>query len=159
VIKHETSFYRRVNKHLPVEVHAEKMSNPFRGGMPDFWYSGYKADLWVEFKWSIRAPVRSARVGLQALQKLWLNDANRKRRNVCVIIGSPQGCAILRDGAWMYNVSREQFKYDESAVTAWIIGQVHASVAALKSTNTGDGDDLQTTDNVSAHRRTQSGNV
>lgn len=125
MLKRETLFYRRVNKRLPAEIHSEKMTNPYRGGTADFWYSGYKADLWAEYKWFVRAPVRSARVGLQTLQELWLNDACRKGRNVCVIIGSPQGCAILRDGAWMHNISREEFKYSEQDVTAWIIGQVH----------------------------------
>lgn len=153
MLKYETSFYRRVNKRLPAEIHAEKMTNPYRGGTADFWYSGYKADLWAEYKWFKAAPVRSAKVGLQPLQELWLNDALRKRRSVCVIIGSPQGCAILLDGAWMDNVSREDFMYTEEGVASWITGKVDAPLAILESSYSSDEHDLQTVNDIDANSR------
>ena len=144
-LKHETKFQKRLNRHLPVEVHAEKMNNPYRGGTADYWYSGYKADLWVEYKWFSAAPVRSAKVGLQPLQELWLNDALRKGRNVCVIIGSPQGCAILLDGAWMHNVTRSQFNHTELTVSLWIIRRVHD---VPKENTSSSEDSMQNHNNV-----------
>jgi hypothetical protein len=48
--KPETTFIQSIHRHLPKEVYREKMANPYRGGTPDVWYSGYKSDLWVEYK-------------------------------------------------------------------------------------------------------------
>lgn len=146
--KPETLFHGRLNKRLPVEVKAEKMNNPYRGGTADFWYSGYKDDLWVEYKWLTHAPVRSVKVGLSKLQELWLNDGWKKGRNVCVITGSPQGCAILLEGAWMHNVDRAAFKYTEQDVVTWLIGQVHDAPAATRPSNTSYKYGVQDTDDV-----------
>jgi hypothetical protein len=132
--KPETSFYGRVNKRLPVDVHVEKMHNFYRGGTPDIWYSGPSGDLWAEYKWIPKLPVKQTtpiKADLTGLQLLWLYDAWTKGRNVCVIVGSPQGCAILRDGAWRSDISHAEFKYTELQVTSWLIGQTHVLVATV----------------------------
>ena len=46
----ETRFIASVHRHLPVDLHHEKMHNAYRGGTADCWYSGQKDDLWVEYK-------------------------------------------------------------------------------------------------------------
>ena len=53
--KPETTFYTSVHRHLPSTdlLHREKMSNPYRGGTFDHWYSGKKADLWIEWKFVV----------------------------------------------------------------------------------------------------------
>jgi len=102
------------------------MHNIYRGGTPDYWYSGHKADLWVEYKWEKYLPVRAdVNPGLSELQKLWLNDSWKKGRNVCVIVGSPTGCVVLRDGTWNHKVSLSLFSMTEQAVAEWIIKEVH----------------------------------
>ena len=123
-MKPETLFTNRINKRLPQDVYVEKMYNIYRGGTPDFWYSGYKADLWVEYKWVKQLPKKDTtpiRVDLSGLQTLWLDDALRKGRNICVIAGSPQGCAILIDGAWRYELSHAAFLFKEPDVVQWLI--------------------------------------
>jgi len=129
-MKPETLFTNRLNKRLPQEVYAEKQHNFYRGGTPDFWYSGYKADLWVEYKWVKQLPKKEStpiRADLSGLQTLWLSDALRKGRNVCVIIGSPQGCAILVDGAWRYELSHAAFLFKEPDVVQWLIRKLCVS--------------------------------
>ena len=47
----ENRFIASIHRLLPNELHAEKMHNPYRGGTFDVWYSGNKADIWVEYKY------------------------------------------------------------------------------------------------------------
>lgn len=54
--KPETTFIASVHKHLPKELHREKMNNPYSSGTPDVYYSGMKADLWIEYKFIPRIP-------------------------------------------------------------------------------------------------------
>jgi len=130
-MKPETLFTNRINRHVPPKVRVEKMHNIYRGGTPDFWYSGNKDDLWVEYKWIPKLPVKAAvKVNLSMLQTLWLADAFEKGRNVCVIVGSPKGCAILTDGAWKLNVSHNEFRHSELAVARWLIEKLHVPIAA-----------------------------
>lgn len=109
--KPETKFYQKVNAGIPREVYRLKMSNPYSNGIPDFWYSGSKADGWVEYKWLpklSRADV-DPRHTLSTLQLLWINGRWREGRLVLVVIGSPQGCAILSNGEWNESVLSSRF--------------------------------------------------
>jgi hypothetical protein len=106
------------------------MYNIYRGGTPDFWYSGYKSDLWVEYKWIKQLPKKGTtpiKADLSGLQTLWLDDAMKKGRNVCVIVGSPQGCAILVDGAWEHDLSHASFLFKEPDVVQWLIRKLCVS--------------------------------
>lgn len=101
--KPETRFYTAVHKLLPTELHREKMANPYRGGTADVWYSGTADDLWVEYKWLAKVPVKaSIRVYqlLSQLQLRWLQDRRQEGRNVVVILGSPDGAWIYEHGMW-----------------------------------------------------------
>ena len=116
--KPESRFIARINAQLPlkkvsasakarkkygIELHYEKMCNPFRGGTADSWYSGNFGDLWVEYKYLERLPLR-ARVApqklLSPLQLDWLGGRYDEGRNVAVVIGCPEGGVVLLDRAW-----------------------------------------------------------
>jgi hypothetical protein len=90
-----------VHKHLR-DVHFEKHNNPFRSGTADVWYSGRKADLWVEYKF-VEIPVRGATdlpIDLSARQLNWLRGRLSEGRNVAVIVGCKEGGVLLQNRAW-----------------------------------------------------------
>lgn len=102
--KPETTFYTSVHRHMPPlsVIHREKMSNPYRGGTFDHWYSA-KRDLWVEWKF-IKLPKRDTTVvdlcggknpHLSALQQDWGRKRWEEKRNVWVILGAEEGGWIM----------------------------------------------------------------
>lgn len=101
--KPETRFYTAVHKLLPRGLHREKMHNPFRGGTADVWYSGNADDLWVEYKWLARLPVRTSICLdklLSPLQQQWLLGRYEEGRNVVVILGTPKGAWVFEGASW-----------------------------------------------------------
>lgn len=111
--KPETSFRVGVEKYLPPkdELHREKMSNPYSAGTADSWYSGKRADLWVEWKFIV-LPKRDStpvRIELSPLQEHWLAGRMREGRNVAVIVGCKDGGVIFRGGAWNEQWSTHDF--------------------------------------------------
>lgn len=101
-VKPENQFITGVHKYLASdEPYREKMNNPYRGGTPDWWYSGDKADLWVEYKFLPRMPQRgSVTPALSELQKLWLRKRYAEGRSVAVVVGCPSGGVIMFDLEW-----------------------------------------------------------
>jgi len=106
----ETRFYTSVHRHLPPEseFHREKMHNPYRGGTADHWYSGRKADLWVEWKF-IKLPKRVTTVidltagsnpVLSVLQQQWISNRFDEGRNIWVCVGFEKGCRVFDNMAW-----------------------------------------------------------
>lgn len=133
-VKPETRFYRRVNEKLPREIHRQKISSLYGNGTPDFWYSGDKGDAWVEYKWEpklSRNGVDPTKL-LTPLQRKWINDRLREGRSVLVIIGSPQGCAVLQNGAWNNRVPVEYFRYTITDLSVVLIRILHDLSAVLK---------------------------
>ena len=53
----ENNFISSVHKHLPMKLYRMKNNNPYNGGIADVWYSGSKADLWIEYKF-VKLPAR-----------------------------------------------------------------------------------------------------
>lgn len=97
----ENTFIASVHRHLPVSLYRMKNHNQFNGGIADVWYSGSKADLWVEFKF-ITVPVRDTTVidfGLSSLQREWLASRHEEGRNVGVVVGCKAG------GVWLPGIS------------------------------------------------------
>ena len=126
-IKPETRFIASVNRRLPLKrrresaaarqrygfaIHYEKMANPWSSGAADCWYSG-RRDLWVEYKYLPRLParadIRPERL-LSAQQLDWLSERAKEGRNVCVIIGCPEGGAILAPQELETAISLPAFK-------------------------------------------------
>lgn len=96
--KPETTFYLSIHRHLPDSVYAVKMNNPYVGGIPDCWYSGESADLWVEYKFVV-VPKRKdteVEIGLSELQRKWIRDRHREGRNLAVCVGCEDG------GVWLW---------------------------------------------------------
>ena len=79
------------------------MNNPYRGGTADVWYSGTADDLWVEYKYLPKLPVRASievSKHLSELQLQWLRDRHNEGRNVIVVLGTPVGSKIYTKCAW-----------------------------------------------------------
>lgn len=110
--KPETRFIQRINRLLPLKMglHYEKMNNPYRRGTADSWYSGNKADLWVEWKYLPSLPkVIYPQKLLHPLQRAWLNGRHKEGRKVVVIIGCPEGGVVLEDAAWNNEIMKQDF--------------------------------------------------
>jgi len=97
----ENTFIGGVHRHLPEELYRVKNNNQFHAGIADCWYSGSKADLWIEYKFIV-PPKRGETVitiNLSELQKNWLRSRHAEGRNVGVIVGCKDG------GVWFDGVS------------------------------------------------------
>lgn len=106
--KPENTFRGSVHKHLPRDLYSVKMNNPFAAGVPDDWYSGAKADLWVEYKY-LEVPKRPGTVidltsgkkpMLSPLQQDWLRSRHAEGRNVAVIVGCKDGGVLFIGRDW-----------------------------------------------------------
>lgn len=117
--KPETTFYTSVHRHLPPpsKLHREKMANPYRGGTADHWYSGPKADLWIEWKYIV-VPKRDDTVidlcgGKQPiishLQQDWLASRYREGRHVWVVVGSTLGGVRFGRGRWSVPITKREY--------------------------------------------------
>ena len=94
------------------------MNNEYRGGTADWWYSGTKKDLWIEYKFLPRVPQRGTvwlckpdvkKPDLSRLQQDWLRGRHVEGRNVAVVIGCPSGGVVLRDLEWERAFSATEF--------------------------------------------------
>jgi hypothetical protein len=100
-VKPENQFITGIHKYLPPTIYRMKNNNAYTAGIPDVWYSGTKADLWVEYKFVPRVPQRDVVLpDLSLLQKYWLRERHHEGRNVAVIVGCPAGGVILEDMTW-----------------------------------------------------------
>lgn len=100
--KPETTFSNSVNKHLSEAVYHMKNNNPYLGGVPDVWYSGKAADLWVEYKFVV-LPKRMdtvIKIDLSKLQQEWLKGRHAEGRNVAVIVGHKDGGVFFPGVDW-----------------------------------------------------------
>ena len=100
----ENTFIASVHRHLPVDFYSMKNHNEYNGGIADCWYSGTKADLWVEYKYLnlpkmadtlIRLTDTIKPYALSKLQQQWLWGRSLEGRNVHVIVGCPKGGVIF----------------------------------------------------------------
>jgi len=70
------------------------MANPFTGGIPDRYYEGIKANVWIEFKHILRPThMFDARKAITERQREWLerNWANGYHPQVIVGVGLTHG--------------------------------------------------------------------
>jgi hypothetical protein len=123
--KPENTFINSVHKHFGhARPYTEKMNNPYRGGTADTWYSGTKADLWVEYKYIARIPQRAGVLpDCSPLQLQWLKGRSSEGRNVAVIVGCPTGGVVYLNGAWEYEVSGADFSalvVPRPTIAGWI---------------------------------------
>ena len=130
--KPENSFRASVHRHLPNTVQHDKMNNPYSAGIADDLYCGARADLWVEYKFLPKVPVR-ADVDpvklLSDLQRDWINERyvrtqESDERHVAVVIGCSEGGVILTDLAWNHPIKADDFKrriVPRRGVAEWIV--------------------------------------
>lgn len=116
----EHAYIKSIHSRIPRSVHKWKIAANFVRGIPDAWYSGSDTDLWVEYKYLKRRPVRSFTPALSANQKRWLRDRHKEGRNVAVIVGTPDGAAILLDREWEGKVEVPSQWFTQKEVAAWI---------------------------------------
>lgn len=115
-VKPETGFSNALRKALPESIYSMKNHNDYTSGVPDIWFSGPKADLWVEMKFVQKlpktVPLRPYAL-LSKLQEQWLRKRYEEGRNVAVIIGCKRGTKlegfILRDLAWERDIQPQDF--------------------------------------------------
>ena len=96
----EHSFVKAVHRKLPPDVYRWKIHDTFTGGVPDAMYAGPAGLVFVEYKYlkSLpRKPTTPIKTGLSALQIQWLERMSVYKVLAIVIIGSPQGTAILTE--------------------------------------------------------------
>lgn len=95
-----------------------KNHNQYNGGIPDVWYSGSKADLWVEYKFITLPKKDDTLIDLTALknpilsplQQQWLAERHKEGRNVVVVVGSKLGGVWLSNLDWSVTLSTYSFR-------------------------------------------------
>lgn len=100
--KPENTAIAGVHKYLPPLVEREKMNNPYNAGTADVWYSADPCDLWIEYKFLEKPPVRAFTLDLSELQRQWLLRRYRQKRAVAVALLFPAkfGCVLYTHLAW-----------------------------------------------------------
>jgi hypothetical protein len=107
----ENTFIASVHRHLPPELYRMKNHNQYNSGIPDVWYSGYKADLWIEYKFIV-LPKRADTMivpNLSNLQHEWLLQRHMEGRRVGVIVGCKEGGVWIKNTDWGRPCSCEDF--------------------------------------------------
>lgn len=124
---HESAFTASIHKKLPKSVYRWKIQATMTGGIPDCYYSGNKADLWIEYKLIKKLPKRDSTLlipQLSELQKKWLQERHNEGRNVAVILGSLEGCHIFRYPDWNEGVPKTKLTLNRAEIANWITKQV-----------------------------------
>lgn len=114
----ENTFIASVHRHLPPKLYRIKNHNVYASGQPDVWYSGLKADLWIEFKY-LNLPKRDTTMiditggkdpALSHPQQEWLSSRHEEGRNVGVLVGSKIGGVWFPGITWGTPLSARQFQ-------------------------------------------------
>lgn len=114
--KPETRFSKALHDLFPETTYVEKTNNPFRGGVPDFYYEfGAGQIMWCEHKFYKQLPATINLVGsgkLSALQNRWLKRARRNGLHACVITGFKAGneyraFPLFHPDEWESDIHRE----------------------------------------------------
>jgi hypothetical protein len=117
----ENTFITSVHRHLPKSLYRMKNHNQYNGGIADVWYSGKKADQWIEYKFIvvpkrdgtvidlINRPLKGDSV-ISSLQQDWLGKRHAEGRNVGVIVGSKDGGVWFPGLSWNMLYTADDFK-------------------------------------------------
>jgi hypothetical protein len=114
----ENNFISSVHKYLPAGLYRMKNHNEFNAGIADCWYSGTRADLWVEYKFIV-VPVRGDTVidltsgknpSISFLQQDWLESRSAEGRNVGVVVGSKDGGVWFPGTSWGRPILAKHFR-------------------------------------------------
>ena len=120
----ESQYTAAVHKKLPPEVYHWKISDRFRGGVADAWYSA-ASDLWVEYKYEDRPFGKRYTPDISNLQQEWLADRTTEGRNVALIMGSKTGAFIVtKQRIWRKQYTVPNTLFSKQDVANWILKQV-----------------------------------
>lgn len=131
--KPETKFYSAIHRKIPKAVYRMKNNNPYLGGVPDCYYSGNIADMWIEYKWLPRVPKRGSVAPTKLLSDLqidWLRGRHKEGRSVAVVIGCPTGGVVLDGLTWEKELSASEFVarvQSQAQLAEWITTRVQAN--------------------------------
>ena len=124
-----TSNLRKDMSKIHPAVYTLKVMTYGNNGVPDMYASAYPRDIWVELKWITLPKREDTRItpNLSSLQLNWLLHRELEDRNVCVIIGSKEGCCIMHTSTihWSEEVVRTDFHYTRKEVAQWLINQIY----------------------------------
>jgi len=125
----ESGYTAAVNRKLRPHIYVWKIMNSMQNGIPDCWYSGTKAGLFAEYKYIKNLPKRETtilKLDLSELQTKWLTERYSEGRNVCVILGSPQGAFIFTDQKWNdLEITKSDLIMNQKQVAQWILNQTN----------------------------------
>lgn len=101
-VKPENQARSNINSKIPKSIHREKMGTGYSAGTADQWYSGDPHDLWIEYKFLPKPPVRPFTLQLSALQLDWLKRRYEEGRAVGVVLCFPAstGCWVFLHREW-----------------------------------------------------------
>jgi hypothetical protein len=122
-VKPENTYIGKIHKLLPKSIYRMKTHNPYVAGVPDCYYSGNGGDLWVEYKYVPKLPVRvPVKIELTALQWAWVEGRREEGRNVAVIVGSPEGGLVINKARvdFVTVESFRTFMLSPAEVAEWI---------------------------------------
>ncbi len=113
----ESNYWQKLRKQLAKRIYAWKINAAYEAGVPDWWGSGNKQDLWVENKRvandaKLPPPVLDLTDHdkyLTALQQLWLEARYAEGRNVGVIVFSKVGHVYLPGLSYQTPIPRDEF--------------------------------------------------
>jgi hypothetical protein len=98
--------------------------NIYNSGPADVWYSGHKADIWVEYKYVNHIPnTKNFKLDLSELQDEWLRLRYAEGRSVFVVLGTKLGGIIFFDLEWVLPFTRDQLIpriIDRQGIARWI---------------------------------------
>lgn len=114
----ENVFIGSVHGYLPADLYRMKNHNQYNGGIADVWYSGNKADLWIEYKFLIVPKldvtvidlVGGKKPAISHLQQDWLECRLKEGRNVGVVVGSKAGGVWFKDLSWTQPITAKTFR-------------------------------------------------
>lgn len=116
--KPENVFIASIHRHLPVDLYSMKTHNPYISGPADVWYSGRKADLWVEYKFIVMPKHDGTVIDLTGgkspaitdIQQDWLIARHNEGRSVGVIVGCKEGGVWFPGLTWQKPLSTSVFR-------------------------------------------------
>lgn len=113
--KPENQFISGVHGYLPPKTnpYRAKIKNPFVAGIWDWWYSGTRADLWVEYKYLPALPKRDTTLilpDLSPLQLQWGAGRHSEGRRMMVVVGHPDGAMLFEDRSWEVPVPAADYR-------------------------------------------------
>jgi len=119
---HESNYITAIHKLIPLELEKWKINDSYTSGVADTYYSGDKADIWIEYK-LVRNNPNKYTPKLSPLQKAWLARQYARGRKVAVIVGVKGGRGIIiEDLNWEKQCDMTQ-TLTKREIAAWIIGQ------------------------------------